>query len=119
MKPKSEGGTMQPPKSELDPRYANVGFRYDEIVPGYGCVGRVYYWYDPNLKLPAIDEHELRSQHPEIGDREWDRLFYEAFDRGEKEFVERALVADSELDSSPTGRQVLALGRLFGPRRPT
>src|SRR5262245_7361616 len=95
--------------SPLDPRTANVGFQYVEVFPGSGCIGRSYYWYDPAGRLPAIDAHEFREMHPEIDDDGWQRLFYEAFDRGETGFEERCVAE---------GHSPLAIGRLFGPRPP-
>jgi len=109
---------MQPPKSDLDPRSANVNFHYGEIVPGDGVYGRVYYWYDPDGRVPAIDEYEFRSQHPEISDREWERLFYDAFQRGEGEFEEMMFGPQPELDDSAKIQSASTLGRLFGPRPP-
>jgi hypothetical protein len=96
--------------SQLDPRKAWVGFSYEEVIPGYGCVGRTYYWYDPARRLPSVDDHEFRAEHPEIDDREWQRLFYEAFDRGETEF-EQHFIAEH-------GEPPIPVGRWFGPRLP-
>jgi hypothetical protein len=74
-------------RSRLDPRRANVGFSWEDL--GGGCVGRVYYWYDPDGNRPALNDHEFRGQHAELNDEQWPRLFYEAFDRAETEFVEK------------------------------
>jgi hypothetical protein len=67
---------------KLDPQRANVDFVYDEVVPGTGCFGRAYYWFDPAGLLPAVDDHDLRRQYPEVDDEEWRRLFREAYRRG-------------------------------------
>jgi hypothetical protein len=66
-----------------DPRRANVDFRYGEIVPGCGCIGRIYYWYEPDGVLAAVDDWDLKKQYPEIAEEEWDRLFREGFARGQ------------------------------------
>jgi hypothetical protein len=102
---------------QLDPHTANVGFVYGDL--GGGCFGRVYYWYDPYGDLVAVDDHDLRPQHPEIADDDWARLFYEAFDRGETEFVADlgATLPDAIGDLEAAG-QASAIGRMFGPRPP-
>jgi hypothetical protein len=99
----------EPPK--LDPRTSNVSFSYEPIgnyPDGDYNIGRVYYWYDPNGSLPATDDEELRSQYPDLSEREWQQLFYEAFDRGQSEF-EAKLAAKGIFDP---------VGRIFGPRPP-
>jgi hypothetical protein len=73
---------------QLDPRTAYVG-----IHPEYdlsGCLESVMeYWYDPVGRLPSIGDRAFAHQHPEITDEEWDRLFIEAFHRGEAAFRRR------------------------------
>ncbi len=107
--------------SRLDPSTAYVTFTYEDLTGGeeeWGpCVGRVYYWYAPGSGEPAVTDHALRSQHPEITDDQWDRLSYEAFDRGETAFEENypATLCHSPSDVQ---RDVLSIGRLFGPRPP-
>src|SRR5262249_25721940 len=76
-------------QSSLNPHTAYVGFTYEafgKYPDGDYSIGRTYYWYDPEGVKPAVDDYDFRQQHPEIDDREWQRLFYEAFDRGEREF---------------------------------
>ena len=68
----------------LDPRTANVDFAWDDL--GDGCIGRVYYWYDPNRELPAIEDWDFRAMHPKISDPEWRRLFSEAAERNDEDF---------------------------------
>ena len=99
--------------SELDPRTANATFCWDDL--GDGCVGRVYYWYDPTGHPPAIDDWDFHPMHPEISDREWERLFYEAFELGENRFSAAYRSSDAPSD---TLALVSRLGRLFGPRPP-
>jgi len=40
-------------QQQLDLETACVGFVYGEIDCGYR--GRIYYWYDPEGKLPAVE----------------------------------------------------------------
>jgi hypothetical protein len=92
----------------LDPKTSNVSFSYEPIgdyPDGQYNIGRVYYWYDPSGLLPAVEDYELRSEYPELSAREWQRLFYEAFDRDQSEF-EATLAAKGLTDP---------VGRLFGP----
>ena len=101
--------------SELDPRTASVMFSYEPIgdyPDGEWCTRRVYYWYDPEGRAASVEADEFRRRHPDVDDREWDRLFYEAFDRGETEF-ERQL-----FECCPCAAEMPSLGRLFGPRPP-
>jgi hypothetical protein len=106
--------SMQAKKAEeptLDPKTSNVSFSYEpfgDYPDGEYNVGRVYYWYDPNGNLPTAYDEELRSEYPELSDREWQQLFYEAFDRDQSEF-EAKLAAEGVTDP---------VGRLFGPRPP-
>jgi hypothetical protein len=99
----------------LNPHTANVHYGYDCLVGDGSCVGRVYFWYDPAGLLPAIEDSDFRPQHPEITDSEWDRLFYEAFDRGQTEFEMEVFAT---LPESELVRSVIDLGRRFGPRKP-
>jgi hypothetical protein len=112
--PQTIQGAAIETEQQLDPHTANVGFRYGAIVLGHPCFGRIYYWYDPERRLPAVDDWDFRSQHPEISDLEWGRLFYEAFDRGETEFECGFGTAADTLVKGP-----LSLGRMFGPRPPS
>jgi hypothetical protein len=112
--PQTIQGAALETEQQLDPRTAYVGFRWGEIVPGDPCIGRIYYWYDPKRRLPAVDDWDFRRQHPEIADREWQQLFYEAFDRGETEF-EHEFAAGT---NTPLAKAALSLGRMFGPRPP-
>jgi hypothetical protein len=101
--------TKKTEEPKLDPRTSNVAFNYEpfgDYPDGDYNIGRVYYWYDPNGSLPAVYDDELRSAYPELSDREWQQLFYEAFDRAQTEF-EAELAAKGMID---------AVGRLFGPR---
>lgn len=100
---------------DIDLRTAHVGFVYADL--GGGCFGRRYYWSMPGGETLIWDD-ELRAEHPELDDREWQRLFADAFDRGETAFVERLVSARPELVESETGRQIVALGRVLGPRPP-
>ncbi len=103
----------------LDLRSANVSFTYEpfgDYPDGEYYVGRDYYWYDPTGRLPSMNESVFRSQHPEIDDREWEELFYQAFDRGETAHVAKMTRQNPELYSTPQGRELLAMGRLYGPR---
>jgi hypothetical protein len=115
----TNGDKVEEGEQGLDPRTAYVTFYWGEIVPGTECVGRIYYWYDREGRVPAINDWDFRPQHPEISDREWKRLFYEAFDRGETEF-ETGMVASGVLAglSAEARDSALSLGRIFGPRPP-
>jgi hypothetical protein len=95
-------------RSKLDPNTAYVSFSYEDLG---GNFGRVYYWYDPDVKGSTIDDWEFRAQHAEIGAAEWDQLFYHAFDRGATDF-ERLFDGDASTNS------VLSCMRLFGPQKP-
>ena len=94
-------------QGRLDPQTANVGFDYRDLTGG-GCVGRVYYWYDPSGELPSVDDWDLRPQHPEIDDRTWQQLFYDAFDRGETESTAEYLQT-LELTGNPVHDEPLQL----------
>ena len=74
------------PDPILDPRTAEVGFCWDYIVPGGNCVGRVYYWYDTEETVPAMDDSDLRELYPGIPSDEWRQLRRAAFARGEERF---------------------------------
>jgi hypothetical protein len=107
--------------SELDPRTANVSFCYGVVAGDPDCkccTGRVYYLYDPERRLPAVDDWEFRVQHLEIDDATWSQLFYEAFDRGEARFEERMLSCCPSMTETSAGQLALGIGRLFGPRLP-
>jgi hypothetical protein len=109
----AEGGQLM---SSLDPRTAFVAFVHGDLGDQPGeCVGRIYYWYDPERRVPAVDDQDFRAQHPEIDDESWDILFYEAFNRGERAFTSHLVREHPELVDSPA----LSLGRLFGPTKPT
>jgi hypothetical protein len=101
-----------PEDYKLDPRTADVHYEWEDF--GQGTVGRVYYWFDPEGRAKAVDDDEFRARHPEYDDRTWQRLFYEAFDRGQTAFETsvKARCSDPGMD------RVLSLGRLFGPRPP-
>jgi hypothetical protein len=69
--------------SELDPRTANATFCWDDL--GDGCVGRVYYWYDPAGKLPAVDDYDLRRRFRAIDGRLWRAFLSAACGHGDEE----------------------------------
>lgn len=108
----------------LDPRTANVGFQFENLAgdPDYVCVGRVYYWHDPEGNLPPVADCDFRAQFPEIDDRDWEQLFYEAFDRAETVFLAESLkrkgLTEDEARQDKSRWQILMLGRTFGPRPP-
>jgi hypothetical protein len=77
---------MQGPQSLLHPRTANVSFAYEDF--GDGCIGRVYYWYDPHRSPPGYRRPRFSIPASELSDTEWKRLFDEALERGETEFAE-------------------------------
>ena len=67
----------------LDPRTASVGFYWSDLTGEDDYGERIFYWFDPNGKLPAVNNWELRKQHPEIDPQDWNLLFYAAGQRGE------------------------------------
>lgn len=102
----------------IDPRTAHVGFVYGDLSGGAEmCFGRLYFWRDANSNA-AVWDWDLREQHPGVSDDEWQKLFCEAFDRGETAFVAKRIKENPKLLESEEGRLGLALGRLFGPRPP-
>jgi hypothetical protein len=108
-------------EGELDPRTANVSFVWGVVVgdpDGEHNIGRIYYWYDPQGRLPAVDDSDFRVQHPEIGDTAWARLFYEAFDRGQTKFERKVLLKVPAMLEAVAGRSAFGIGRLFGPKAP-
>lgn len=54
------------------------------------CFGRLYFWRDANSNA-AVWDWDLREQHPGVSDDEWQKLFCEAFDRGETAFVAKRI----------------------------
>ena len=107
--------------SSLDPYTAYVGFEFvpaGDYPDGDYCVGRNYYWYDPERKVPKIDDYDFRRQHLEIDDREWQRLVYEAFDRGERDFERGFGQLLGGHATTGEGQAALSLGRVFGPLPP-
>jgi hypothetical protein len=108
-------------EGELNPRTASVGFFYGadgDYPDGEYNVGRIYYWYDPEGRLPTVDASDFRAQHPEIDDTTWARLFYEAFDRGEIAFERRLLSGSPAMFENAAGQSAFGIGRLFGPKPP-
>jgi hypothetical protein len=105
-------------ESRPNPYTAYVHYTFEEDVPGSGCIGRAYYWFDPKGEFEAVGDYEFRQLHPEISDRDWQQLFYEAFERGETAFLSALVEDNPDFYKSETGRLALAVGRLFGPRPP-
>jgi hypothetical protein len=116
-----EETAMTKRSSDLNPATAHVAYRYEpfgDYPHGEYSTGRVYYWFDPETDAPAVEDFEFRNRHPEISDTEWERLFYEAFDREETALRNDAVARDPTLLDSEEGRLVWRIGRMFGPRPP-
>jgi hypothetical protein len=92
--------------AQLDPRRANVGFLLLGEPSGTSAgTYREYYWYDPEWKVPAVYDDELRELHPEISDEEWQELFSEASVRGERDF--ERVMDDISTEAIPASRPCL------------
>jgi hypothetical protein len=72
-----------------DPRTACVSCWVISLNGGQ-LVQRSCFWFDPEDDLPAIEDEELRAQHPQIGDMEWQQFFYAAFERGQRDADRRS-----------------------------
>jgi hypothetical protein len=79
----------------------------------------VYVWWD-RIHEPVVDA-DLRKQHHEISDEEWQQLFAAARDRCERELLQALKRFHPELfTSSEFGRLRAALfSSTFGPGRPS
>jgi hypothetical protein len=104
----------------IDPRTGQLIYTYEHFGGGgMECIGRRYYWTPSGrASEPWVLDEDLRALYPEIDDEEWALLHYEAFDRGESAFQEELMRTAPELFASAEGRQIAALGRIFGPRPP-
>jgi hypothetical protein len=81
---------------------------------------RVYYWTDPKQQIhERVEDADLRMQHPEIDDAEWRRLFAEAFDRGEREYLKELQGQHPAWFTSEAGRQAAFVGYTWGPCDPS
>jgi hypothetical protein len=79
----SEGG-------QLDPRTGYADWCYGLIdPPENGLVGRTWYWFDPERRLPAVDDDDLRALYPEIDGPTWRRLLDDAIGRAFRAEVTR------------------------------
>jgi hypothetical protein len=97
---------MRDVSRKLNPATASVFFSYEafgDYPGGEYCLGRTYYWYDPEGRLPAVRDQEFRPKHPEISHADWVQLFLEAFDRGETAFVTKAQLSDPTPADSDSG----------------
>jgi hypothetical protein len=59
--------------------------REEEIPPEYQCVGREYFLVDLKVSEKAVLVGEVRAEHPEIPDEEWDELMVIAAERDHTE----------------------------------
>ena len=74
----------------------------------------------PGREAAGGRDHDLREQHSEIPNDEWQRLFFDAFERGEKELIDSMLADNLQWHlESELLQSTLALGRMFGPRPPS
>ena len=98
----------------MDPHTAYVDYTFDYLSPDDDwAVERVYYWFDPESPLPAVDDEEFRLRFPEISDDRWRSLFCEAFERGQRlREAEMRRRGESEESVQTWG----GIARLFGPR---
>jgi hypothetical protein len=99
-----------------------VTFRYEPIgdyPDGEYNIGRQYYWSDPAGLQPWIRDREFRLLHPEIAADDWQQLFAEAFDRGERTFLEALQQSEPGLFESEPGQRIAFLGYTFGPCWPS
>jgi hypothetical protein len=107
--------------SHIDLTTAHVEFSYEPIgdyPDGDYNIGRRYYWFNPGDPESFAWDHDLRDEHPDVGDHEWQRLFYEAFVRGQKAYRDELLREQPDLADTEIGRGILMVGELFGPRPP-
>jgi hypothetical protein len=77
----------------IDPRTARMVWWYAQVADPYGllreeefppeadCVGRAYFLVDPEESGGAVLVTDVRAEHPEIPDEEWDELMVMAAER--------------------------------------